>query len=204
MAKLLKAKKIEEDGLYQLPHDGCLVRYDILQFAHALRLRDHLGGADAPLVLVMGDDRGLQQVFLSAFVTEVKVGRAEVAVVSFDKGMTNDKRNQVVADGQNDLAAATGVGVADLRRLSNEDYAALADEEVATTSIGEYLGRGYQYPYSRKSEPNKRVKLLTNNPDKSYRSKPRLLRLATPRVPGSPARQDIPGTDTISTSPSGW
>jgi hypothetical protein len=61
LAKLLKAKKIEEDGLYQLPDDGCLVRYDILQFAYALRLRDHLGGTDAPLVLVMGDDRGLQQ-----------------------------------------------------------------------------------------------------------------------------------------------
>ena len=30
LTKLLKAKKIEEDGLYQLPHDGCLVRYDIL------------------------------------------------------------------------------------------------------------------------------------------------------------------------------
>ena len=129
----------------------------------------------------MDGDRGLQQALLSAFVTEVRAGRAEVAVVSFDKGMTNDKRNQVVADGQNDLAAATGIGVAELRRLSNEDYAALADEEVATSINGGDLRRGCQYPYSRKFEPNKRVKLLTDNPDKSCRSKARLLRLATLR-----------------------
>lgn len=181
LEKLLKAKKIDADGLYQLPHDGCLVRYDILQFAHAFRLRDHLGGTDVPLVLVMDDDRGLQQAFLSAFAPEVKAGRAEVAVVSFDKGMTNDKRNQVVADGQNDLASATGMGLADLRRLSDEDYAALVDQEVAVAIIGEDLRQGYQYPYSRKSEPNRRVKLLTDNPDKSYKSKARLLRLATLR-----------------------
>ena len=181
LAKLLKAKEITEDDFYQLPHDGCLVRYDILQFAHALRLRDHLGNTEAALMLVMDDDRGLQQAFFAAFALEVKTGRADVAVVSFDKGMTNDKRNQVVAKGQSDLSAATGMSVSILRKLRNEDYADLVDQEVATAIIGKDIRQGYQYPFPRKSEPNKRVKLLTDNPDKSYRSKARLLRLATLR-----------------------
>lgn len=181
LAKLLKSKKINDVDLYQLPHQGCLVRYDILQFAHALRLRDHIAHSGAPLVLVMDDDRGLQQAFCSVFAPEVRKEQADIAVVSFDKGMTNGKRNQVVADGQNALAAATGIGIADLRRMSNEEYADLVDEEVACAIIGEDLRYGYQYPFSRKSEPQKRVWLLTDSPDKGYRQKARLLRLATLR-----------------------
>ncbi|MBU2361183.1 MAG: hypothetical protein KKB02_20000, partial [Alphaproteobacteria bacterium] len=181
LAKLLKAKKITEDDFYQLPHDGCLVRYDILQFAHALRLRDHLGDTEAPLVLVMDDDRGLQQAFLSAFAPEVKAGRADVAVVSFDKGMTNDMRNCVVAKGRTDLCAATGLTPSELNLIPSEYFADIVDQEVAVKIIGEDLRTGYQYPFSSKSEPHKRVKLLTDNPDKSYRSKARLSRLATLR-----------------------
>lgn len=181
LAKLLKADEITKDDFYQLPHDGCLVRYDILQFAHAMRLRDHLGGTEAPLVLVMDDDRGLQQAFFSTFAPEVKAGRAEVAVVSFDKGMTNDMRNCVVAKGRTDLCAATGLTPGELNLIPSEYFADIVDQEVAVAIIGKDLRTGYQYPFSSKSEPHKRVKLLTDNPDKSYRSKARLLRLATLR-----------------------
>jgi hypothetical protein len=155
LAKLLAQKKIDEAELYQLPHDGVLVRYDILQFAHAMRLREHLAGTDAPLVLVMDDDKGLRQALCSIFAPEVKAGRAEIAIVSFDKGMTNDMRNQVVADGQNALAA--------------------------TRIIGLDLRQAFQYPFPRKSEPNRRIRLLTDSPVHDYRQKARLLRLATLR-----------------------
>ncbi|MDA7964833.1 hypothetical protein [Ruegeria sp.] len=40
ISKLQKQKRIKEEELYQLPHSGALVRYDIMQFAHVLRLRD--------------------------------------------------------------------------------------------------------------------------------------------------------------------
>ncbi|WP_157084206.1 hypothetical protein [Sediminimonas qiaohouensis] len=109
LAKLQKQKSVKLTNLYQLPHRGVLVRYDILQHAHALRLRDILSSTDAPLYFVMDDDRGLQQAFSSAFMNEIRAQRADLAVVSFDKGMTNDRRNQVVAAGQAFLSGLTGV-----------------------------------------------------------------------------------------------
>ncbi len=46
-----------------------------------------MGGTEAPIVLVMDDGQGPQQAFPSAFAPDVKTGRADVAVVSFDKGI---------------------------------------------------------------------------------------------------------------------
>ncbi len=181
LAKLLKQKRIDKAELYQLPHDGALVRYDILQFAHAMRLRDHLAGSDAPLVFVMDDDKGLRQAFSSVFATEVKSGRADLAIVSFDKGMTNDHRNQVVAVGQSDLSASTGLSLANIRALTDQDYANLVDQEVAARIAGLDLRAGFQYPFPRKSEPNRCVWLLTDSPDYDDRQRARLLRLATLR-----------------------
>lgn len=181
LAKLQKQKRVKTTALYQLPHDGVLVRYDILQYAHAMRVREMLSATDAPLVLVMDDDRGLQQAFLAAFVEEISARRAELAVVSFDKGMTNDARNQVVASGQALLAGLSGKTLADIRKLSNEDYARLVDFVLCWLVMGWPLDRGYRYPFPRKSEPNKRVKILTDRTGRSARSNARLLRLATLR-----------------------
>ena len=43
--KLQKQKRIDDTKLYQLPHSRALVRYDILQFAHAQRIRKKIGEA---------------------------------------------------------------------------------------------------------------------------------------------------------------
>lgn len=183
LVKLQKQKSVKLTTLYKLPHRGVLVRYDILQHAHALRLREMLSSTDAPLYFVMDDDRGLQQAFTSTFVNEIRERRADLAVVSFDKGMTNDRRNQVVAAGQALLAGLTGIGHAQLRELSNQDYAALVDREVAIMTIlhPQPLDMGFLYPFPRKSEPNKEVKILTDRPGRSCRSSARMLRLATLR-----------------------
>ncbi|MBC7144887.1 MAG: IS1 family transposase [Thioclava marina] len=181
LEKLLKLKKIEDVDLYQLPHDGVLVRYDMLQFAHAMRLREHLAGSDAPIILVMDDDKGLQQSFSSVFAPEIGEGSAEIAIVSFDKSMTNDRRLQVVEEERRLLAAAAGIGIADLRNLSNEDFADLSDDIVATLIKDQDLRRGFQYPFSRKSEPHRKITLLTDDGSRSNRARARLLRLATLR-----------------------
>ncbi|WP_296761604.1 hypothetical protein [Sediminimonas sp.] len=183
LVKLQKQKSVKITNLYQLPQRGVLVRYDILQHAHALWLRDLLSSTDAPLYFVMDDDRGLQQAFSSAFANEIRERRADLAVVSFDKGMTNDRRNQVVAAGQAFLSGLTGVSHAQLRNLSNQDYADLVDKEVAIMKVlGQRpLEMGFHYPFPRKSEPNKQVKILTDRPSRSPRSSARMLRLATLR-----------------------
>jgi transposase-like protein len=71
-----------------LPQPGSMIRYDIMQPAHAMRLRDHLAGTDAPLVFVMDGDAGPKQAFTSAFQPEVSAGRAHLSVVAFDMEST--------------------------------------------------------------------------------------------------------------------
>ena len=65
--------------------------------------------AGALLVFVMDGDAGLKQSFKTIFQPEVAAGPAHLAVVDFEKAMTNDMRNCVVADGRTDLCASTGL-----------------------------------------------------------------------------------------------
>ena len=181
LTRLRKQKQVKTIQLYQLPHEGVLVRYDILQYAHALRVREMLTGTDAPLLLVMDDDRGLQQAFQAAFFDEISSHRADLAVVSFDKGMTNDMRNQVAAAAQVRLSRMSGMGLSDIRKLSNEDYAQLVDFVLAWQLMGWPLNLGVSFPFSRKSEPNKVVKVPTWRPGRSGKSAACLVRRATLR-----------------------
>lgn len=56
-----------------------MLRYDVMQFAHAMRLRDHIGETDAPLIFVMDGNAGLKQSFATVFQPEVSAGRAHLA-----------------------------------------------------------------------------------------------------------------------------
>ncbi len=121
LVKLRKTKQVKTTELYQLPHQGALVRYDILQYAHALRVRDMLSCTDAPLLLAMDDDKGLQQAFQAVFVKEIRAKRAEIAIVSFDKGLTNDMRLRQFNDGRTLLAARSGLSIQQIQMLSDKD-----------------------------------------------------------------------------------
>ncbi len=179
--RLARNAGLTEADVHGLPSAGSMIRYDVMQFAHAMRLRDHIGNRDVPLVFVMDGDAGLKQSFTTVFQPEVAGGKAHLTIVDFDKGMTNDKRNMVVADGRTDLCAATGLTSTELKLIPSEFYAEIVDEEVACRLIGEPVGAWFQYPFPTKSEPNKRVLLLTDSPDVSARSKARLMRLSTLR-----------------------
>ena len=178
VAKPLGLQQVEEFGL---PATGSMLRYDVMQFAHAMRLRDHIGRTDTPLIFVMDGDAGLKQAFSTIFQPEVSAGRAHLAVIDFDKAMTNDMRNCVVADGRTDLCASTGLTPAQISLMPSDEFADILDEEVAVRLIGEPVGEWFQYPFPTKSEPNKRVLLLTDHPGLDAREKAKLLRLATLR-----------------------
>jgi len=181
LARLAKAAGLQQVEEYGLPATGSMLRYDVMQFAHALRLRDHIGQTDARLMFVMDGDAGLKQSFTTVFQPEVTARRAHLAIIDFDKAMTNDMRNCVVADGRTDLCASTGLTLTDLSLIPSEYLTEIMDEEVAVRLIGEPVGEWYQYPFPTKSEPNKRVLLLTDRPDLDAREKARLMRLATLR-----------------------
>ncbi len=53
LARLAKAAGLLQVEEYGLPASGSMLRYDVMQFAHAMRLRDHIGATDAPLIFVM-------------------------------------------------------------------------------------------------------------------------------------------------------
>jgi transposase-like protein len=181
LERLKQKATIKDTELYQLPHAGALVRYDIMQYAHALRIREMLKKSNAYLMLVMDNDQGLQQAFQAAFVNEIRAGRADTAVVSFEKAMTNDMRNQVVAAGQADLSALSGMSISQIRLLSDKDYANLVDSVLSLQVVGRPLNNPVRYPFSRKSEPNKVVKVPTWRPGRSAMSSAKTLRLATLR-----------------------
>ncbi|MGR3755829.1 MAG: hypothetical protein ACU0AT_01195, partial [Tranquillimonas sp.] len=127
-----------------------MLRYDMMQFAHAMRLRDHIGETDAPLIFVMDGDAGLKQSFTAVFQPEVSAGRAHLAVIDFKKAMTNDMRNCVVADGRADLCASTGLTPAELSLIPSEFYAEIVDEEVAIRLAWEPVGQWFRYPFPTK------------------------------------------------------
>lgn len=181
LVRLAKAAGLPQVDEYGLPATGSMLRYDVMQFAHAMRLRDHIGDTDASLIFVMDGDAGLRQSFATTFHTMIAAGRAHLAIIDFEKAMTNDKRNSVVADGRIDLCSSTGLSQAELRLIPSEFFAKIVDEEVAIRLIGEPVGEWFQYPFPAKSEPNKRVLLLTDQPGLEAREKAKLMRLATLR-----------------------
>ncbi|ULB08374.1 hypothetical protein ORIO_00255 [Cereibacter azotoformans] len=161
LVRLAKAAGLAEVEEYGLPATGSMLRYDIMQIAHALRLREHIGEGEVPLIFVMDGDAGLKLAFQAVFQPEISAGRAHLAVIDFDKAMTNDKRNSVVAEGREDLCRSTGLSPAELNLIPSEFYAKIVDAEIATRLAGTPIGGWFSDPFSTKSEPNKRVLLLT-------------------------------------------
>lgn len=102
-------------------------------------------------------------------------------MIDFDKAMTNDKRNSVVADGRADLSASTGLSSAELNLIPEEFYADIVNEEVAIRLAWEPIGGWFRYPVSTKGEPNRRVQLLTDHLGPTDRERARLMRPATLR-----------------------
>jgi len=68
-----------------------------------------------------------------------------------------------------------------IRQLSDEDYARLVDFALSTQVMGWPLNLGARFPFSRKSEPNKVVKVPTWRPVRDTKSAARLIRRATLR-----------------------
>lgn len=178
---LQKQKRIKETDLYQLPHVGTLVRYDILQFAHAQRIRQMVGEAEGRFVFAMDGDHGLKAAFSASMADLIKNDRADIALVLFDKSMNNDARNTAWSMGRSLLAAQTGLSASQIDALSNEDHADIVDSEISEAIVGADLKHGFYWPYHTKSEPDRRIQLITDRPGRSYRSTARLLRLATLR-----------------------
>lgn len=171
----------EVDLGLQLPHRGALVRQDILQAAHAFYLRRCLGKGDERFVFVLDGDSGLALSFISAFAPRIKEGKADVAVVEFDKHKSNDQRNMIVNDGKTALELATGIGRSQWKALPVEDAIEITDQVIAQMLVGHSLGDPFEWPFHTKAEPDRKVRILTDRPAMDPDRRARLMRLATLR-----------------------
>ena len=165
----------------QLPHRGTLLRQDIMQIAHAFLIRHYLGKGDERFFFALDADSGLALSFISAFAPWVKSGRADVAVLRFDKYKSNDQRNMFVAEGQAALAAATGISQSKWAALSLSDKNDCLDATVEGLLAGHLPGEPFLWPFHTKSEPTRLVRILTDRPEMAPDRRARLIRLATLR-----------------------
>lgn len=79
LTRLAAAAGLPQVEEYGLPATGSMLRYDIMQMAHAMRLRDHIGEGQARLIFVIDGDAGVKQAFASVFQPEVSAGRARAS-----------------------------------------------------------------------------------------------------------------------------
>lgn len=121
----------EVDWGLQLPHEGGLVRQDILQYAHALMMRRMVSEADCRFYFVQDCDAGLSKAFLAAFAPEVRAGRVDVATVSFDKYQVNDVREALYRQGRKQLRADLGLTEHQLKCLPEKVFRALPDQSAS-------------------------------------------------------------------------
>lgn len=175
----LEAPDVDLD--LQLPHRGSLLRQDITQLAHAFLLRHFLGKGDERFVFVLDADSGLALSFVSAFAMWVKQARADVIVVQFDKHKSNDERNMLVGDGKAALELATGVKQANWAALEMDEKFQRTDTAIEGLLRGHLLGEPFAWPFHTKSEPHRRIRILTDRPDMEPDRRARLMRLATLR-----------------------
>uniref|UniRef100_A4WR02 Uncharacterized protein n=1 Tax=Cereibacter sphaeroides (strain ATCC 17025 / ATH 2.4.3) TaxID=349102 RepID=A4WR02_CERS5 len=171
----------EVDLGLQLPHRGALIRQDMVQLAHAFYLRRCLGKGGERFVFVLDADSGLALSFVSAFAAWIQAGRADVIVIQFDKHQTNDQRNMLVAEGKAALELATGVSQPAWAALPAQDQIDLTDVAVEGLLVGRLPGEPFAWPFHTKSEPHRRIRIITDRIGMAPDRRARLMRLATLR-----------------------
>ncbi|MBR9766777.1 MAG: hypothetical protein GYB53_25490 [Rhodobacteraceae bacterium] len=165
----------------QLPHRGSLLRQDVMQLAHAFLLRHFLGKGDERFVFVLDADSGLALSFVAAFAKRIKEASADVIVVQFDKHQSNDQRNMLVGDGKASLELATGIARSQWPSLKLRDQLELTDVAIEGMLQDHLLGAPFAWPFHTKSEPHRRIRILTDRVDMEPDRRARLMRLATLR-----------------------
>lgn len=171
----------EVDLGLQLPHSGALIRQDIIQLAHAFLIRKFLGKSGDNFVFNLDADSGLALSFISAFASWIKNGQADVITVQFDKHLSNDQRNCLVAEGKTALELATGISRGQWANLSADEANRTTDAVIFELLEGRPPATPFLWPFHSKSEPDRCVSLLTDHANMDPDRRARLMRLATLR-----------------------
>ena len=102
-------------------------------------------------------------------------------VVHFNKHTSNDERNMLVGDGKAALELATAISQATWATLEMDEKLLHTDTAIEGLLRGHLLGEPFAWPFHTKSEPHRRIRILTDRADMAPDRRARLMRLATLR-----------------------
>ncbi|MGO6719866.1 hypothetical protein [Rhizobium ruizarguesonis] len=153
----------------QLPKQGAMVHIDYLMIGHFKYLRHLLGRADH-VYFSLDADPGLPTAVLATWVDRAMARKIDVAVMTFDKGVTIDEKNRRVLEAAK-LRALAEAAYPDLHPFKAWlTYFLMSSgfDRISRTERGEVLRKyGVDYPFINKSEPGKRVFLFTDDARRS-------------------------------------
>jgi len=153
----------------QLPDQGAMVHIDYLAFGHFMFLR-HLLRGSGRVHFSLDADPGLANAVFASWAEKTKAGKVDVAVMMCDKAATIDEKNAQVAKANR------------LKELALEQYPGLhpfkafltyfVDNSLLGSLSGPRRGlalreREIEYPFIKKSEPGKKVRLYTDDGSRS-------------------------------------
>ncbi|WP_404382694.1 hypothetical protein [Caenispirillum salinarum] len=167
----------------QLPLWGGLIHLDVLQYAHMLFVRRLLGRSVASLLYSVDEDNGLKGACLAAFADLIRRRRTEVATVTFNKNANSDEKRahaMVVAAllrPDRDAMPLFPRWMVEEVLIANDSIRRLPAEPRERAKV---LAKSwFEYAYSSKAEPEKRVKLATGGLSLDRRGIARALRQAS-------------------------
>lgn len=147
----------------QLPSRGAMVHIDVLQYAHALFVKDLIGPAHTTILHSVDEDAGLIGAVCSAWKEHIATGVAQLASVRFWKDATIDEK-----DAEAIVVARTLephlVAHPDLERWAVEEKLFAQDlrQVMAAPNWEKRLARSWiRYPFPTKAETRKEVRLIT-------------------------------------------
>lgn len=179
-------------GELRLPGTGSRVRGDVFSYAHMMLVRKLVGKEFRRCTFVIDAEAGLGNAVAALAVDDILAERVDICEVSFAKGMKNDARLELVAEGnrireqQRELIADEIAWVREQKPHLSEDEAIIYINLIALYGGDprEYRGtdlrdHGLSWPFHTKGEPRKHIRILTDVGNRSYARIARLLNRAS-------------------------
>lgn len=143
----------------QLPPYGVMTHLDYTTYAHAIHIRGMIGSAQR-MSIYLDQDEVLRNAYISAFDSQIMMGKVDVATVQFQKQMDIDSKKALSNHSRALLAreaAKWECGVEEyISRKMALDYAELCLKEA------DWRNRWVRHPKNTRNEPLRRIQYLTD------------------------------------------
>lgn len=179
-------------GRLKLPGNGSRVRGDAFKYAHTMLVKKLIGSDFKSANFCLDDEAGLAATVCSLNVDLINSGQVNVAEISFQKGLTNDDKQRLANEGRALFEQAVAAEADNIARV-REVYPSLTDmqaitllmlwknfrEHSATDRAELFAQKGVPWPYHKKPEPMKAIRLKTDRGDMGWDDLARFFASAT-------------------------